>query len=459
VVIETEHELQIETSPIDLARRSSWLLGTAMSAVVGSIYFIGSGRALDYDGSVTVGSFVRNGSLLDVFRTAYAFNNHPYFSFFEHLLWDAGGHSEVWLRVIPIVCAAATVGVVATWAARRWGPTAGPIGGSVLAANPMFADLGRSVRGYSLMLLGCTIATVVFVDSHRTQGAMTTRQSVIYAVSLGIAIGTQFYAVPVLAAHVATLLAQHRLDTRWRRRVEVVIAIGALPYAAMLRPLFDATRSRRGAFQPGFPIEAVRGILGQQYLAVAILAVLTIYALCLPAVRRPLQPAAAVIVIALLTVWVVLHPLDLYPRFLIWIVPAVAIATASTVARRPLLTPIAAVAILAMVLSQSASWTTDPIASRQAAEIVERARANGKTPCAAGYSTEVILGYTRRVRSVFNASQLAGCDTMFADLDTSGAQIRELGCHFEHEDLLPGLTKIVVFSTPAPTGSTIRCST
>ena len=423
-------------------------LGAALGVLVAAIYFLGAGRSFDYDGSVTVGTFVRSGNPFDVFRTVYAFNNHPYFSFVEHLLWDAGGHSEAWLRVVPIACAAATVGILTAWTARRWGATAGVIGGAVLAANPMFADLGRSVRGYSLMVLGCTVATIVLVDSDRRPGRMTKGRSAVYAAALGVAIGTQFYAVIVLAAHLAALMAQRRFDSGWRRRIEAVVVIGALPYAAMLRPLFDSTRNRRGAFEPGFPIDAARAVLGQQYLAVVLLGALTICALSVAAVRRPLLPAIAVIMVALLAIWIVLHPLDLYPRFLVWLVPAVAVAAAAAIAHRPLLVPIAIVAIVAMAVPQASTWTTDPIASRHFAQMVDAARVDGQTPCAAGYSTEAILGYTPRVRSVFTASQLVGCDSLFADVDTSAAQIRTLSCNFAQQRTLPGRTKIVVFTQP-----------
>jgi hypothetical protein len=455
--IDTEREGRTELPPSSHGHGRSRLLGVVVGAVVAAVYFIGAGRALDYDGSVTVGAFVRRGSLLDVFRTVYSFNNHPYFSFFEHLVWDAGGQSEPWLRVVPIACAAATAGLLTAWAARRWGAAAGLMGGTVLAANPMFADLGRSVRGYSLMVLGCTVATMVLVDAHGRSGAMTKRQSVVYAVALGVAIGTQFYAVLVLAAHVATLTSQRRFDAAWRRRIEVVVAIGALPYAAMLRALYESVRTRRGTFQPRFPVDVARAVLGQQYVAVAALAALTICALSVAADRRPLQPAVVVVAAAMLAIWLVMHPLDLYPRFLVWLVPAVAVAAAAAIGRRPMLASVAILATLAMAFSQASSWTTDPIASRQLARIVERARAEGQTPCAAGYSSEVILGYTRRVRSVFTVSQLAGCDSLFADTDTSSVQVREFRCRFARADTLPGLTKIVVFSEPAPTPANARC--
>ena len=354
-------------------------------------------------------------------------------------------------RVVPIVCAAATVGLLTAWV--RDGGVRRPAspGGLVLAANPMFADLGRSVHGYSLMVLGCTVATMVLVDADRRPGAMTRKQSAVYVVALGVAIGTQFYAVLVLAAHLGDADVATPSRPGLATRVEAVVVIGALPYAAMLRALYESARNRSGTFQPGFPFDVARAVLGQQYPRVAVLAALTIYALSVARIRRPLLPGAAVVAVALLAIWIVLHPLDLYPRFVVWLVPAVALAAAAAIARNPRFAPVAMLAIVAMAVSQASSWTTDPIASRQVARMVESTRAQGQTPCAVGYASEVILGYTRRARSVFTVSQLAGCDLLFADAGTSGVEIRRLSCHFEQEAQLAGLTHILVFTDPETT--------
>ena len=64
------------------------------------------------------------------------------------------------MRVLPVVCAAATVGILTGWSAKRWGTAAALVAGSVLAANPLFALVSRNVRGYSLMVLGCTVAKI-----------------------------------------------------------------------------------------------------------------------------------------------------------------------------------------------------------------------------------------------------------------------------------------------------------
>jgi hypothetical protein len=455
---ETVPEPQTARSVFVASRRSCWVFGLAAAVVVATVYAIGAGRSLDYDGSVTVGAFVRHGSLFGVFRTVYNFNNHPYFSFVEHLLWSLGGRSEAWLRVVPITCAAATVGLLTGWMASRRGLLAGAIAGSVLATNPMFADLSRSVRGYSLMTLGCLIATLILADSAKQPWSMTRAQSVIYVVALGVAIGTQFYAVLVLAAHLATLLARRRFDGDWRRRVECVAAIGLLPYAAMSRQLLLVARSRPGTFQPRFPVDAARALLGQQLVAVALFAVLLIITLRASRARTVVWPATLCLTLALLVIWLVLHPLDFYPRFLVWLVPVVAVGAATAVARYPKLACVAFLAVAAMVSSQVSTWTRDPIASRQVAQIVDETRARGQIPCAAGYSSEVIFGYTSKARAVFTPDQLRGCDLLFADDDTSQVEIRALGCYFTHQQTLAGETPMSVFSGRRSQSEPTGCS-
>jgi hypothetical protein len=451
-------EIESRGAPKHLASRGvARRLGVASGLVVAAAYSIGSGRALDYDGSVTVGAFVRHGSLFGVFRTVYNFNNHPYFSFVEHVVWDLGGHSELWLRVAPIAFAATTVGILAAWVTSRLGRLAGLTAASVLACNPMFANLGRSVRGYSLMALGSLVATLLLIDWVGPASATTRRRSLLYSIALGVAIGTQFYAALVLGAHIVALVSMKRFDVAWRRRIEGADAIGVLPYAAMLRQLLIVARSRPGTLEARFPLDAARAILGQEYVAVALLAGLVVTAVVLSPTRCVAWPPAAVVGVSLLLIWLVLHPLDLYPRFLVWLVPAVAFGAGAAVARHPRLALVALVAVGLMIATQLSSWTRDPIASRQAAQLVEDSRARGETPCAAGYSGEVILGYTRKIRAVFTSTQLVRCDLLLADTDTPAAELRTLGCRFERETTLPGSSPIRVYSLRTPAAVRNEC--
>jgi hypothetical protein len=301
------------------------------------------------------------------------------------------------------------------------------------------------------MVLGCTAATLIFVDARERPRTMSRARTVCYVVGLGVAIGTQFYAVLVLAAHLAMLLRDRRLDAVWRRRIAVTVTIGALPYLGMVSQLLSTTRKRKGAFLPHFPLDAGREVLGHELVAVAVFGALVVLALATVGWRRGPGPAIATISLALLAIWVIMHPLDLYPRFLVWLVPAVALAVAFAVAHHPRLSLLLAIAVAltAMVLPQIAAWTTDPVASREIARLVDRARAHGLTPCATGANGELLAGYTSAVRSVTTPTDAAGCDLLFGMPETSAAILRSVACHFEAHAVLPGTVSIVVMTHPA----------
>src|SRR5687768_448870 len=104
-------------------------LGTAVA------YFYGADRSLDYDGSVTVGNFVATADAWRPFRHQIVYNNHPLFSFAEHLVYRTGGRSELALLAVPVFCGAAGAAVLAGWAAARFDRVVGVSAGLLLAAN------------------------------------------------------------------------------------------------------------------------------------------------------------------------------------------------------------------------------------------------------------------------------------------------------------------------------------
>jgi len=425
-------------------------VGLALAAITAAAYAVGLGRPFDYDGSITVGLFVRHGSLLDDFRSVYAFNNQPYFSFVEHLVWSAGGHSEAWMRIVPIAAGVAAVGIVAAWVTARWGARAGIAAGAVLAANPMFATLSRSVRGYSLMVLGCTIATIVLVDARAHPETLTRARKVAYVAGLGIAIGTQVYALLVLAAHVVTLLVDRRFDRTWVRRIGGVVVVGALPYLGMVSELRAAMRARHGDFVPGFPASTAREVLGHDVIAYVLLGAVVAYVAVRVAWRRALAPAVVTIACAVTAIWIGLHPLDLYPRFLVWLVPVVAAAAAWFVARHPRGIALVAIAILAMIVTDATAWNTAPIASRAVAQTVEQARADHLRPCATNWDGNVLAGYTDAVTSVKLPASALACDVVFGIAQRSSALLGQIACGYRTVRVLPGTLSIVELSHPIP---------
>src|SRR3954462_7198160 len=105
-----------------LARRH---VRPALPAVVAvasfALYYVDAGRPFGYDEAETVGNFVRQGSPLRPFTHQIVFNNHPTFSFVLVLMRHVGGFGEAWMRLLPALLGAATVGLFAWWARRRYG--------------------------------------------------------------------------------------------------------------------------------------------------------------------------------------------------------------------------------------------------------------------------------------------------------------------------------------------------
>jgi hypothetical protein len=159
----------------------------------------------------------------------------------------------------------------------------------------------------------------------------------------------------------------------------------------------------------------------------------------------------------LAVVWGIVHPLDLGSRFLVWLVPVVAIAAAWAVAQRPVLVVVAAVAIGSMVVSEIPTWNSDPIPSRQIAHIVEATRAAGRQPCAISYSSDVLRGYTGVVPTVTTVGDLKGCDLVFGQVDYFSPQIARFRCYFARSETLAAKTPIVVMLDPLNSAQTAGC--
>ncbi len=172
-------------------------VGVGAGAVTFGLYLVGSGRTYDYDSSETVGSFIATPSLLDPFRRQLVYNNHPLFSFLDHLVYSAGGRSALDLRILPILFGAAVVAIVVEWSARHWGLVGAATAGLVLGANSSFAELSRSVRGYSLLCLSAVVSTLL-VDRLLTQPRRLVSTAYIIAVAAGIA--THVYMLLVCPA-------------------------------------------------------------------------------------------------------------------------------------------------------------------------------------------------------------------------------------------------------------------
>src|SRR5688500_3214601 len=260
--------LLVDTSERTVSRRTApsrhVVVGALVTVCTAVAYLVGSTRSLDYDSSVTVAFFVRAPGLLDPFRYQHVFNNHPTLSAISQLVWRAGGTSEPWLRLLPALCGAGTAGLVAAWSSRRWGVVAGVGAGCAVAVNPMFAELSRNVRGYSLVTLCCTAATFLLVESVSGAGgpAGRARSGRWYVGLLAVALSTHLYAALVVLGHAGYLASTGGVTGAWVRRWVAAIGLGSLAYAAMSGQMLESSRWRGHAFHAWFPAETAWEITG-----------------------------------------------------------------------------------------------------------------------------------------------------------------------------------------------------
>lgn len=368
-------------------------------------YLVGAGRSYGYDESVTVGAFVSTPSLLDPFRRQIVFNNHPLFSFLEHLVWSAGGRSESWLRVLPALSGAATVGLCARWLARRHGVAAAVCGATVLAANPLFAEASRTVRGYSLVAL-CAVATTL-LTGRLVAGDERRRLGVAYVLFSAAGLAVHFYMGLVVVAQAAYVAAAGRVSARWRTRWYASLTLGALAYLGIADVMAAAASGRSNVFHASFPLDAARAVLGGNPTAAAVVGHLVVAVACVMGRRRTVVLPVAAVGSLLLVVWLVMRPLDLYPRFLVWLVPGVAACVGLAVSRWPLAAAPALLAAGVMAVTETRDWRADTRALPRAAAAVEAAVARGHEPCA--MNGEALLAYTVPPREV-STGPVDDCD-------------------------------------------------
>ncbi|TML83648.1 MAG: hypothetical protein E6G09_08485 [Actinobacteria bacterium] len=300
-------------------------VGVAAGAVTFGVYLVGSGRSYDYDSSETVGSFIATPSLLDPFRRQLVYNNHPLFSFLDHLVYSAGGRSALDLRILPILFGAAVVAIVVA------------------------------------------VVSTLLVDRLLTKPRRSLSAAYIVVVAAGIA--THVYMLLLLLGQIGIVVARSGATRAWLTRWAAAIVLGALAYvdigAAMVR-----SASRAGhVFRPRFPLALLTTLLGGTRTPLVVLGLLALVGAAAVFSRALLMSAAAVTA-GVLVIWLWLAPLELYPRFLIWLAPPAALAVAVAVRRFPLALPLVAAAAFLMVRLDAAHWSQDPLPDRQAAVLV-----------------------------------------------------------------------------------------
>jgi hypothetical protein len=381
---------------------------------------IGSNRSFGYDAAATFANFIATPSLVDAFAvrsviptipvTQVATNDHVLLSLLSHLIYSATGwRSEVVYRVLPALAAGGTVGVSTGVLARRFGLLAGVCAGLYIAADPLFLDNSRDIRGYSLAALGSVLATLIVAGRH------TRWRLVAYAVVMGLAIAAQLFAGVVLLCHVAWIATRRsrpelmQLAPAWVGAALIGVAANANIY------FLELTRHALPPplFYPTFPRDLVLFLVGAPallpvglWLASAGLGVWTER-------RSPwLWSTIAVVAAVVAILWLGVRPGFFYPRFFIFLVPAVAYLMASAIRRWWVLGPVVVAGSIAAIISQAPGYTQDPLALPQAAAAVERLHSSGARVCVIHSDEQVLSAYTTGFTVVTRPEQLAGCDAV-----------------------------------------------
>jgi hypothetical protein len=214
--------------------------------------------------------------------------------------------------------------------------------------------------------------------------------------------------------------------------------------------LQDIGTTRGRQFQPRFIGDLAADLLGRGYSIPLLLALLLVGWLA-RGQRAELKWAVATAATVVLALWVVLRPMDLYPRFFVWLVPGVVLLAARAVRWRPALAILAAAAV-PMALSEALHTTGDAYANRAVAATVDAAATQGLEVCTVGLTNEVLVAYTTRFTSVQRLEQLNACDVTLELVPTTAQLEAELKRRFPDVVRIPtAVTGEVFVRRGAPT--------
>lgn len=340
-----------------MARPDRWpvvVAGAATALMVAlTVYGIGD-KSLWYDEAYSVGLVDR--SLGDALWriTHWELNQSPYYVLL--LGWHELGDGEGFLRSLSAIFAVAAVPVVYVLGRRLADPWTGAIAAVVVAGHGLVVQWGQQVRGYTLATVAVAVATLLLVDAIERP---STGRSVAYGAVAAITAYSHLVAGLVIATHALSLLALRPVPWRFIRVAGATAALLAAPLAWYLvtregDPLSyinaPNTRELGGTFADvagGGPLNLV---------VVGVLAAIGAFVTLTRAHRaswgsveawRSALPAACFVlpIVAVVVSTYTVKPL-LVPRFLIVMVPALAVLVAAGVRRLP--RPASAVALLAL---------------------------------------------------------------------------------------------------------------
>lgn len=343
-----------------------------------------AGRSYNFDEAVTVGNFVANPNFFEALTDQIVFNNQPALTAVNWCVYRLGGTSEIWQRLPSAMAATACIFVCVRYVRSRDGRALAAC--AVFIASPLFLDLARQARGYSLFALFTTLSTLSLQRELQRPGTSWRR----YGLYVLGGLLSHLYFVLVLAGHCAVLATRREVWAAWVRTVILAGTVASLPYMPMLPEFREASARRPGRWLPRFPLDAVQTMFGSPAAALIggglILSVVV-------ALRGPRHFAVGA-TLALTLIWVFLQPYDLYPRFLLWIVPLLVLSV-GVVSQGSWAAWTAATVVAAVLASpETLDVLREQPTVRAVSADVESLEAAGRHVCAVGHVWQPLQAYT-----------------------------------------------------------------
>lgn len=420
--------------------------GLLAAAVTLAITLIRIGRSFNYDEGYTYYFFINGGSVRRALTTQVVFNNHPMFSAIQAAGWRLGFVGESVQRLGPALCGAATVGLVAWIVARRCGLGASALAAAVLMLNPIYIEQVRQLRGYALAALCVLVAAVAM---HRSVDDRRRRWLYLQGAAMVLAVTTHAYSAVTLL-----MLAVAMVALGWVRRDHLATwTIAAFAALVIMWPILDDMRdnaeARGNRYAPDFPTDLFRTLLGWQ-TGVVVVTGLLVAAGAVTIARRSRRhlvavvASASVFAVVVLALWQLVQPFDLYPRFFLSVIPLVAVVAGLGADRLPEPARLGAVAIVvALSFPGVREVVDDQPTIRDAAAVVDRARADGLTVC--GRHVEPLFVYTAPMKQISGIDDYGDCDVWVVVLRLPGEIRTAAEAHFGDRVNLGG---IQVFAAP-----------
>ena len=304
-------------------------------------------RSLWFDEAYTVGTVDRSFGDALWRINHWELNQAPFYALMT--VWHRLGDGDAFLRLPAAAFAVATVPAMYVLGRRLVDPWVGALAAGVVAGHALLLDLAQQVRGYSLATLLVVVATLLLL---RVVERPSTRSVVAYAVVASVAVYAHVLALLVVAAHGLCLLGVRTVPRR-------LLLLGAGVGAVVLAPLGVYLVTRDGdplywvGGQTRSDLEVLADVAGGGWRHLLVLGGLAALGAAFARTWRTLLPVlwlAVPTLFVLVSTWTV-KPL-LVSRFLVVVVPALALLVAMGVRRLPPAGAVVAVSALAVVSVQ-----------------------------------------------------------------------------------------------------------